>query len=79
MKWNGSNTLFGLLVSGFMLLSVACSHTRTASNQLEGLSDEVATAAEVESQAEARTEAQPADSQSAEVLEPMTSLYPVMR
>lgn len=67
MKWNGANTLFGLLVSGFMLLSVACSHTRTASNQLDGLSDEVATAAEVETQAEARNEAQPADSSSAEV------------
>jgi len=40
LRFNRANGLFGLLVSGFMLLSVACSHTRTASNQLDGLSEE---------------------------------------
>lgn len=48
MKMNGANSIFGLLISGFLLLSVACSHTRTASNQLDGLNSDLAATTEAE-------------------------------
>lgn len=48
MKRNGANSIFGILISGFLLLSVACSHTRTANNELDGLNGDLAATTEAE-------------------------------